>query len=58
MYKTISDYKRMIEAMNAREVEGLAETFNRSTTLTRKDMIIRDLLNADMERRIVEWEVQ
>lgn len=57
MYRTISDYKALVKQMATRELDGLAETFNSSTTLTAKEQVIRNIINAEMESRIAQWEM-
>ena len=57
MYRTISDYKALVKSMSTRELDGLAETFNNSTTLTAKEQAIRNVINAEMETRIAQWEM-
>jgi len=55
-YRTISEYKDIVRAMSTREVEGLAETYNGCQSLGVKDIIIKDILNDEMERRIAKYE--
>ena len=56
-YRTITEYKAMVRIMATKELNGLADTFNASQTLNSKEMVIRDILNAEMERRIYNWEM-
>ena len=55
-YRTITEYKAIVRAMSTREVERLAETYNGCQSLGVKDIIIKDILNDEMERRIAKWE--
>jgi hypothetical protein len=55
-YRTQDEYKAMARNLHIKELEWLAETFNRSTTLASYEIMIRDVLNAEMERRIANWE--
>ena len=57
-YRTVSEYRTMVRNMPTKEVEGLAETFNQCQSLGVKDVVIKDILNAEMERRILTWEYQ
>ena len=51
-YRTITEYKEMCRNMPAKELVGLAEAFNECQSLGVKDVIIKDILNAEVERRI------
>ena len=55
---TKAQYQAMVKAMPTRELEGLAETFNLSTSVNTVEALIRDVLNAEMESRILAWEAQ
>ena len=48
----------MVRNMPTKEVESLAETFNQCQSLGAKDVVIKDILNTEMERRILTWEYQ
>ena len=56
-YRTVSEYKEMVRNMPVKELVGLAETFNECPSLGAKDVIIKDILNAEVERRIANWEM-
>ena len=56
-YRTFSEYKEMVRNMPAKELVGLAETFNECQSLGVKDVIIKDILNDEVERRIANWEM-
>ena len=56
-YRTPSEYQAMVKNMPAQELANLADTFNSSTTLTAGEKIIQNVLNAEMERRIYNWEM-
>jgi hypothetical protein len=43
--------------MPAQELSSLLDTFWSSTTLTAGEAAIRDVLDAEMERRIMAWEI-
>jgi hypothetical protein len=43
--------------MPAQELSSLLDTFWSSTTLTEGEVAIRDVLDAEMERRIMAWEI-
>jgi hypothetical protein len=56
-YRTVAEYKEMVRNMPAKELVGLAETFNESVSLGTKELVIKDILNAEVERRIANWEM-
>ena len=56
-YRTPSEYKIMVKNMPVKELVGLADTFNESTTLTANEKVIQDILNGEVERRILNWEM-
>ena len=56
-YKTLAEYQAIVRNMPVQELAGLAETFNEATTLTAGEVKIKDILNAEMERRIYNWEM-
>ena len=47
----------MVRAMPVPELMGLAETFNQCTTLNTTEALIRDVIDAEVERRIYAWEM-
>lgn len=56
-YRTAAEYKAMVREMPAKELIGLAETYNECQSLGVKDVVIRDILNDEVERRIYAWEI-
>ena len=54
---TKEQYEVMVRAMHIKELEGLADTFNQSTSVNTVEALIRDVINAEMERRIYNWEM-
>jgi hypothetical protein len=56
-YRTFAEYKEMVRNMPAKELVGLAEAFNECQSLGVKDVIIKDILNDEVERRIANWEM-
>jgi hypothetical protein len=56
-FLTPAEYREMAKKMAAEELHSLAETFNQSQTLKPQEIIIRDILNNEMERRIYNWEM-
>ena len=56
-YRTAEEYKAMIKNMSTTELVGLADTFNDSQTLNSKEVAIKEILNAEVERRIYNWEM-
>ena len=56
-YRTKEEYQAIAKTMPAQELSGLLDTFWSSTTLTPGEIAIRDVLDAEMERRIIAWEI-
>jgi hypothetical protein len=56
-YRTREEYQAIVRAMPAQELSCLLDTFCSSTTLTEGEAAIRDVLDAEMERRIMAWEI-
>jgi len=56
-YRTREEYQAIVRTMPAQELSSLLDTFWSSTTLTAGERAIRDVLDAEMERRIMAWEI-
>ena len=56
-YRTPEEYRAMVRNMGVQELMGLADTFNESQTLNDKDVVIRNIPNNEVERRINNWEI-
>ena len=56
-YLTPVEYKQIVRNMPIQEVDGLFETFKNSTTRTNQETQIMYILEAEIERRIANWEV-
>ena len=56
-YRTAAEYKEIVRAMPIQEVDGLFETFQNSTTRTAQETQIMNILEAEIERRIYNWEI-
>ena len=56
-YRTVAEYKEMVRNMGVQELMGLAETFNESSSLDAQEVVIKDILNNEVERRINNWEI-
>lgn len=56
-YRTLTEYKEMVRSMHVKELVALAEAFNECQSLGVKDVVIKDILNAEVERRIANWEM-
>lgn len=56
-YRTKEEYQVMARTMPAQELSSMLDTFWSSTTLTDGEKAIRDVLDAEMERRIMAWEI-
>jgi hypothetical protein len=56
-YRTKEQYQAIVKTMPAQELSSLLDTFYSSTTLTPGERAILDVLDAEMERRIMAWEI-
>jgi hypothetical protein len=56
-YLTKEQYQAKARMMPAQELSSMLDTFWSSTTLTEGEKAIRDVLDAEMERRIMAWEI-
>jgi hypothetical protein len=56
-YRTAVEYKEIVRNMGVQELMGLAETFNESSSLDAQEVVIKDILNNEVERRINNWEI-
>jgi len=56
-YRTVAEYKQIVGTMPIQEVDGLFETFQNSQTRTAQETEIMNILEAEIERRIANWEV-
>jgi hypothetical protein len=56
-YRTVAEYKEMVRNMPIQELMGLADTYNDCQSLGVNDVIIRDILDNEVERRINNWEI-
>jgi hypothetical protein len=57
LYRTPAEYKQIVSTMPIQEVDGLFETFQNSTTRTAQETEIMTILEAEIERRIANWEI-
>jgi hypothetical protein len=56
-YRTVEEYKQIVRNMPFKEVEGLVETFKNCQTRTAQETQIMNVLEAEIERRFLAWEV-
>jgi len=56
-YRTAAEYKEIVRVMPFKEVEGLFETYMNCSSRGVKDDIIMNILEAEIERRIYNWEI-
>ena len=56
-YLTVAEYKQIVRTMPVQEVDGLFETFQNSQSRTAEETQIMNVLEAEIERRIANWEV-
>jgi hypothetical protein len=52
-----TDYRQIVRNMPVQEIDSLFETFQNSTTRTPIETEIMNILEAEIERRISNWEV-
>jgi hypothetical protein len=57
LYRTPAEYQAIVSTMPIQEVDGLFETFQNSTSRTIEETQIMNILEAEIERRIANWEV-
>ena len=56
-YRTAAEYRQIVSTMPIQEVDGLFETFQNSQSRTIEETQIMYILEAEIERRIANWEV-
>ena len=56
-YRTVAEYKEIVRNMPFKEVEGLFDTYMNCQSRGVNDDIIMNVLEAEIERRIANWEV-
>ena len=56
-YPSPVEYKQIVRNMPIQEIDGLFETFQNCTTRTSQETQIMYILEAEIERRIANWEV-
>ena len=56
-YRTLAEYREIVRTMPFKEVEGLFESYMNCPSRGVKDEIIMNILEAEIERRIANWEV-
>lgn len=56
-YLTVPEYNKIVRTMPIQEVQGLFETFQNSLSRTAEETKIMDILEAEVERRIANWEI-
>jgi hypothetical protein len=54
---TQTEYEQLARNMGVQELMGLVETFNECTSVNTTEALIKDVLNAEVERRINNWEI-
>jgi len=56
-YRTPAEYRQIVSTMPIQEVDGLFETFQNSQSRTIEETQIMYILEAEIERRIANWEI-
>jgi len=54
---TLEQRRAYARNLPAKELMALAETYNESTSVGTVEAAIKDILNAEVERRIHNWEI-
>ena len=54
---TREQYQQMVRNMHIKELMGLVETFENATAINSAEAVIKEILDAEVERRIANWEV-
>ena len=57
-YLTVDQYRAKVRTMPIKELEVLIETFTiHKNSLNKEEMAIARIIDMEMERRILNWEV-
>jgi hypothetical protein len=57
-YLTVDQYRARVRGMPTKELEGLIDTFTiHRDSLTKEEMAIARIIDMEIERRILAWEV-
>ena len=56
-YLTVPEYNKIVRTMPIQEVQGLFETLQNCQSRTAEETKIMDILEAEVERRIANWDV-
>ena len=57
-YLTVDQYRAKVRTMPVKELEVLIETFTiHKNSLNKEEMTIARIIDMEMERRILNWEV-
>jgi hypothetical protein len=57
LYRTAAEYKQIVSTMPIQEVDSLFETYMNCQTRTIEETKIMNILEAEVERRIANWEI-
>lgn len=56
LYRTPAEYQEIVRTMPIQEIDGLFETYMNCQTRTAQETEIMNILEAEIERRIANWE--
>ena len=56
-YRTLAEYREIVRTMPFKEVEGLFDSYMNCPSRGVNDEIIMNILGAEIERRIANWEI-
>jgi len=57
LYRTAAEYREIVGTMPIQEIDGLFETYMNCPTRSARENEIMNILEAEIERRIANWEV-
>jgi hypothetical protein len=56
-YQTVDEYKQMVRNMSAQDLMNMADMYNEFQNPGHQDVEVKNILNAEVERRIYNWEI-
>lgn len=56
-YQTVSEYRNMLRGLTTADLLTLSESCQVSLSPGISDLVIQELVDAEVERRIANWEI-
>lgn len=56
-YQTVTEYRAMLRELSTADLLTLSEVYQGGASPGVSDLIIHELIDAEIERRIANWEV-